>query len=123
MSGHGRGRGRQWRTAKDGDGDGDGRERGQRARAAVGGGGPEQGRDAGGLAVVWPLVIGHWRVRAGTGTTMGLEVRGRAVHGRGRHLPMGWPRVGTAVGKCGRWRGRPRAKEYSTSSSLSKNKV
>ena len=30
---------------------------------------------------------------------------------------------GTAVGKCGHWRGRPRAKEYSTSSSLSKNKV
>ena len=110
MGGDGRGRGRQWRTAEDGDGDG--RERGQRARAAVGGGGPEQGRDAGGSAVVRPLVIGHWRVRAGTGTTMGLAVRGRAVRGRGRHLRLGWPRVGTAVGECGRWRGRPRAQEY-----------
>ena len=98
MGGDGRGRGRQWRTAEDGDG----RERGQR----------EQGRDAGGSAVMRPFVIGHWRVRAGKGTTMGLAVRGRAVRARGRHLRLGLPRVGTAVGECGRWRGRPRAQEY-----------
>ena len=55
--------------------------------------------------MVRPLVIGHWRVRAGKGTTMGLAVRGRAVRGRGRHL-----RVGLAAGGDGRGRVRPLAR-------------